>query len=546
MGDDSGMMLTMLIADDEAAIQNSLRQILNWKELGIELIDTASDGLEALQLIRMHKPDIVLTDIKMPFCDGIELIKQTRSLKLQTKFIILSGYDDFEYAKKAIQYEVSSYLLKPIVRAELLSEITRIQKQLLTFYQGKDMETFKQRQIQEGTTAMQENFMNRLLQSRHSEYKEIENQLNQLHIPLEMAPLNVILFSYRLPDSKDGEAFSQDDYYLFIFAIKNIIYELCPKPNTYVFSYSGNYIAVIYNMVYQGRPLFPSPDNFCKICINTIYEFCHIHIQAGIGQEVCSPEYAYVSSRAALNALAYGLYLPQQMIFDSSHYCPDIPFAPRAMDAKINTLRLADSILAEKADEIQDYLNQFFNNLFYIPEPPPSYIRGMCIYLIMDTQKNLRPYAPEHRELFQEDPYHIINHMSCLDEIREWIQALFLRYAQELSQYGTFKKDPVIEKINAYIAEHIHEKILLEQVASYVNLSETYLSTYFKEKTKETLKHYILKQKMEYAREMLKNPYISVSEVSFAIGYEDFRSFHRIFKKIVGVTPSEYQLRFRS
>lgn len=127
-------MLKLLIVDDERIIRETMATIIDWNTLDIQLIGTAKDGIEAYNIILDEYPDIVLTDIKMPALSGIELIAKIHEINPQTQFIILSGYGEFEYAKKAMQYGVKHYLLKPCNEMQIVDSIKNIKKRLFSEY----------------------------------------------------------------------------------------------------------------------------------------------------------------------------------------------------------------------------------------------------------------------------------------------------------------------------------------------------------------------------------------------------------------------------
>ena len=124
--------LTLLLVDDEAEIRSGLRNNVPWEQYDIKLIGTACNGAEALEMIRWYEPDIVITDIQMPVINGLEMIRQAKEEGHDCCFVILSGYDDFQYAKQAIRYDVREYLLKPIILPELSDILNRLKTEIIT------------------------------------------------------------------------------------------------------------------------------------------------------------------------------------------------------------------------------------------------------------------------------------------------------------------------------------------------------------------------------------------------------------------------------
>ena len=127
-------MYTIVVADDEEELRSAIVRRINWEEIGFSVVGEAENGIEALELVDRLEPDLLLTDIRMPFISGIELARQVREVRPATQIAFLSGYDDFTYAQQAIQYNIISYLLKPITMAELTAELVQIKRRLDTIF----------------------------------------------------------------------------------------------------------------------------------------------------------------------------------------------------------------------------------------------------------------------------------------------------------------------------------------------------------------------------------------------------------------------------
>ena len=127
---DARTLYTVVVADDEDELREAVCTMIPWQELGFRLVGSASNGLDALQLVEKHEPDLLLTDIRMPFISGIELARQVRELRPATNIAFLSGYDDFEYAQQAIRYNIISYMLKPLTVSGLVKELRTIRQKI--------------------------------------------------------------------------------------------------------------------------------------------------------------------------------------------------------------------------------------------------------------------------------------------------------------------------------------------------------------------------------------------------------------------------------
>ncbi|MEG0689328.1 MAG: AraC family transcriptional regulator [Hungatella sp.] len=242
----------------------------------------------------------------------------------------------------------------------------------------------------------------------------------------------------------------------------------------------------------------------------------------------------------ALTALSYRLYESGQDIYDQDVLCTQ---APSISTNSIDTGELIHAIRKNDASAIETYCRHFFRSLLYVPMPPPSFIRGMSIYLVTDVQNALRKQT-EHASLFAELPYGKINQLETFQELMAWSILLFQQYGESLSPYLCVREDAVILQAKQFIQDHMNRKIQAEDVASFVNLSPSYFAIYFKSKTGTNFRDYVSGIKMEYAKHLLATAHANISEVSYAVGYDDYRSFYRAFKNYTGMTPSEYQAKY--
>lgn len=531
--------LTMLIVDDEASIRNGLCKAIPWDTLNISVLSTASDGIEALEFIKKHRPNIVLTDIKMPKCDGLQLISKVTELKIDTKFIIISGYDDFKYAQTAIRYGVKSYLLKPIKKAELIEEVKSLSNAIVSEQQTTTTALKNSNDLLIGNHALREKFFSRLLQNEYKKEMEILDEFSNFNLTIQNKPLQVIVFTYELPESKSFSAFSKEDSRLFKYALKNIIEEILGTTPNVTFEYDNNYIISIININSLQNDNVDSCVEFCKKCIQTINDYMRIPVFAGIGDIVNSLLLISESYRIALESLSYKLYETSQRVFDSSviKYIDKPNISANDMDNS----ELIDAIYRGNIEDMLTFVTNFFNSLLSVSVPPPSFIRGICIYLVIDVQKGLSVYMEEGKDLFNEQPYIVINNLPYLSQIKDWMINLFKNYIYSIKDTCKYKKDPIIEKAKAYINKNIFKKLKADEVAAHVNLSENYFTVYFKEKTHENFLNYVLNLKIEHAKNLLKTSNKSINEISFLLGYEDYRSFNRVFKKSTGKSPSEFR-----
>lgn len=531
--------LSVLIVDDEASIRSGLSKAIEWNKLGLTVIGTASNGLEAYDAIEKYIPNIVLTDIRMPQCDGLSLIKKVTQKGLPITFIIISGFDDFKYAQQAIKYGVSSYLLKPVNTTALFEELQVLCDKIHTTQKKQSFDSSTKHKLKIGITALREQFFHSLLQNEFHSEAEINNQLEQCNLSFANTSFNTFVFAYDIGSTSDSYVLGKDDLPLFLSSVRNILEELLGNHPSVTFIDMNHNIVALVQTPYAYTQSDDFPTKICSCCIHTVKKLFNINMWVGIGEEandLLSLQHSYMK---AIEHLSYRIYDTTKHIFDNtilSHTAP-----PQLYAHSINHKPIIDAIYEGSVQNLHTYIDQFFSALFYVEFPPPTFIRGMCVHLIIDVQKGLSAYMPSDKKLFNEKVYTVIYELHSIIQIKQWILDLFTNYISYVNENVSLQQDPVINAAKKYIQSHLFEKITAEDVAAHVHLNEKYFTHYFKEKTTQNFKAYLLQLKLEQAKELLKEGELSIGEIALKLGYSDYRAFNRIFKKLEQLTPSEFQ-----
>ena len=249
-------------------------------------------------------------------------------------------------------------------------------------------------------------------------------------------------------------------------------------------------------------------------------------------------EQAAAAYTDALRALSYHIYERENDVYDDTMVCHQKPsFSPSsiAYDPMITCIEHNDP------DEIKRCCAQFVHSLFFTQLPPPDFIRGMCIHVLTNIRVR---FLAKHTELSPEEPIRPDDVLLChtITELIEWLTAGFLSLSES---YKRQKKssDPIIETAKEYIKNHISSNLKAKDVAATVNLSESYFTIYFKTKTGQNFRDYVLNARTDLAKKLLLEQRLSISEIAYATGYQDYRSFSRAFKNVTGISPSDYQNR---
>lgn len=498
--------LSLLIVDDEAAIRNGLAQALPWKEMNLDVIGLAGSKGEALCMIKDHSPDIVLTDIKMPGGSGLELIKAAKDLGSGARFILMSGYDDFQFARTAIQYGVEDYLLKPLKKDELMQALRNVRSK-------KDAERHSR------LAPSRDSLLRSLI---HQNFKQSETPSELLTQYRCRLPLCIILC--------DGDFYPAE--------LKKELISLIPESAGTVFECDEHRLAVLVSIPEFKKVIPNSVSDYCQNLVSILS--CHFHtpIYMGIGMTVPELHLLRHSYRNALEYLSYSMYQTGQQVFDQtvledSHPCP-------ITTNNIYSSKLVEAIVNYQLDQIDELTEQFLSWIRYISMPPPSFVRGMCTHLMVDIQKNLSSYKILREEFLINSPHKAIAQRALLSDIEQWMKISLKHYSSVLHLHVVDDNAPMIEAAAAYIRKNITSRLTLDEVANQVHLSKTYFAALFKEYMGVNFRDYVLEQKIEYAKKLLKETDITVANLSALLGYEEYRSFNRAFKKATGKSPSDY------
>lgn len=513
--------ITVMIADDETAIRNGLTQIVSSAPFHARVLAATDNGRDALELLLHYKPEIAIIDINMPELNGLEVIQKSRENQLPTRFLILSGYADFSYAQTAIRYGVKSYFLKPLNLMEFRREFGQHCQEVLENRKASSPLT-----PQELSSLMNSSkilFFNWLISGKTLSDEDISRKISMLKPAVSDSPCCAIVFRpLSSPEEKKPDLDRlKEAYFQPLFASWPV--ELWT---------TGSQLAAIANLSPDTRPAFLSA---LGDCLQLIRRREQIHILAGVGNQMASLKELSLSYSQALEALTWHIYHTDQLLFDTSVITDSKPaFSREHLDFK----PVIHGILHHTEAEIRSWCQCFFHSLITPVLPPPNYLIGMCMYVIVNVQKQILLLYPDQIEEFTFT-YDEISSFESVLLLQQWLTDFFIRYSQMLK---AVKEDSngIIKSAKDYIKTHLGENLHAKDIAAFVHLSESYFSIYFKEKTGSTLRDYILKMRMDYAKSRLLSGQANINQIAYETGYQDYRSFSRAFKNETGLSPSEY------
>lgn len=535
--------MRVIIADDEQKVCQLICDLVHWEDYGMTVVGMAYDGLDTLDLIKKQAPDLVITDIKMPGCDGLELIRRAKKQQETIDFIIISGYRFFEYAQNAIKYGVSDYLLKPIKQEELINTLKKMQEKYSARRERQTEENTLRSQIKESREWARENFLLEYLQDgRQMDMKaDIRFFNNRYCMDFKEGSFNVftvkIDYDYREQYAKGIELIFVKAAYLIRQALEECCYDMecCTKGNSLwcIINYDPEQEKNIKKKIRQAfsdisvqRTVFPQFSFTCGIG-NMVREAGVIGNAFLTAGEAAEERLV----RGTGKVIEYGNTYDNNYVnqAENSHL----------IDRTLKNLR--NHVMALDADAVAEELKILEKEL-------SGYIRGHDLWmLIRQISSSFVLYMRENKfhgqvlDLFYDD---FVERSSCCGSMRSLFSCLsecmrncMVRIAEDRKQEGI----KPIRVAKTYILKNYMTSISLEEMGRITGFNASYFSLLFKKETGKNFGEYISEVRMEKAKEMLKETDESISSICGNVGYSDIKHFTKSFKQETGLKPSEYR-----
>lgn len=526
-----GLYKVMLV-DDEEAVRQAIEKKLKWDEIGFEVIATAENGEEALELAEKLMPDVVMTDIKMPFMDGLSLCRKLKESQRDIRIVIFSGFDEFEYAREAIKLEVAEYILKPIDSEELKDVFLRIKKNLDAELDEKRNHEKLYEYYQKSLPVMKEQFMIGLIEGNLSD-EQIEEMKRSYEVDLDAAYYAVAVFCADM-----GEQVMERS--LLNISLRNIIDEnIIRRVNYRSFLYLDR-VAVI--MLLNGTADLNEEileiDQVCKAARRVL----EVNVTAGIGQAVSDLGSLALSYKGAVDAVEYRVLLePNQAI-----YIRDIQpvvnsdFVLDDQDVQKVTRAVKLGKKQEVEEAVDELIAKFKNSHISLHR-----YQVAMMELLTELLKLGRSYHLNLEEIFggNMDFYREMAKFESLDSLGEWLHSVCMKFRSLIRQEQTDSAKLLTEKAKQLIQENYADsKLSVEMLCQHLNVSAAYFSTVFKKETGQSFVMYLTNVRMEAALELLNNTKDKTYVIADKVGYTEPNYFSYVFRKKYGISPTKYRM----
>ena len=536
-------MLKVFLVEDESIVREGLKKNIPWQEYGYQFMGEASDGEMALPMIRKIRPDVLITDIKMPFMDGLALSQIVTQEIPDIRIIIISGYDEFEYAQRAIRVGVEQYLLKPITRGGLRKVLLEIREKIETEKEQKNyLETF-QNEMKEYEDYSRRSFLEKVFGGVLS-VQQIYEEAAKLSLELDAPCYNLVLLSlqtkHRNPEIavREPEGINQVREALLRFFMR--------FPEYLAFRWNIS----LYGILIKGET--ERMEELEQRCISNIEKICKeeefsMEWYAAIGRPVERLSLLPECYTKVNHILAHRFFNPQQHILtekDAVEFLPgkDTKSFESVDSAKVNPEIIQGFLGEGKQEEIEDFVNGYLAGVKDALES-----RLFRDYLLLNVRFTTVNYMEmlgiSKEELLAEDDNEKVREVSVNSrDIYDYIQELLERALILRDRESENQGKKVLKKGLEYIEENFSEDTLsLNSVAGAIGVSGNYFSSVFSQEMQMTFIEYVTKKRMDKAKKLLRQSEMHSGDIAAEVGYKDPHYFSFVFKKTVGCTPREYR-----
>ena len=534
------MRHNILIVDDEQLIRQGLRARIEYLGIDVDEIFEAENGLMALRLQEEHPIDVVITDIRMPDMDGLELIQEMQKKNNQIKFVVLSGYAEFSYAETAIRLGVKAYLLKPVSNDDLKAAFDKAYKEMEQTASVRQEVQMKKRMDREKRVYQQEKALNALFSSQEAGAVTREQLCKLCGYDEKMwaGGAESVLYLAILHINKESfehQRFRPVDHELVRFMIRNIFEEIqAPCEKLLVNSLSDTRQMYGIFIGDDKKKLRMEVERIYLRMRSVLEKKMGIYLTIGVSR--CRSQLEGKETSEARQALK------QRIIYGKAniYFYEDIRILGE-QEFPVSQLHLLEQYIEHnEIFKVKNLVQEIFSEEL-VKKYGSAYLRIMWIRilnLLLHHYERRGRNAAEIEKMLQN--YNLLDRIQSLQEIRQKIIEMVMECVSTESVADANARSKIQMAIG-YIQEHFAENLTVNVLAEHYGMSPNYFSSMFKKEMSRSAVNYITELRINQARELLYHSELSVVDISKKVGYEDSQYFFRVFKKYLGMTPLQYR-----
>ena len=542
-------MLKIFLAEDEVVVRETIKRMIPWEELGFELVGEAADGEMALPLLIRQQPDLLITDIKMPFMDGLTLARLAKKEIPGLKVVILSGYDDFNYAKQAIGIGVEDYLLKPITKNALIERLSEIRSRYEHEKTQKEYYEKFQREMQAYEKNSSRDFFEALV-GGSMDMMEVYKRAEKLGLDIVAEAYNVLIFTMNCDEDFSGQ---RDEYSSWEAESLELLENLFAGHSSAMLFRSNIFS---YGVLLKGQR--ETIEENTRVCVDEIRKI--LSRQDGrrewflaVGQSVERLSQIQKSYHTASRAFSRRYLYDENILYYDEMETMEHPGGQAETEdnaylQKVDVNALNPAILQKfLSNGLQEETENFVKDYFYAIGQEPMESLVFRNYVILNVRFSVISFIKglgcDTNEMESADTEEVLaesgkNMESAIAYAKKMIsQAIEIR-----DQNSGNKNRSILKTAVDFIDSHyMDEEISLNTVANVANVSSNHFSALFSQNMGQTFIEYLTTLRMNKAKELLRCTGMRSSEIAGEIGYKDAHYFSYLFKKTQGMTPSDYR-----
>lgn len=529
----------IMLVDDEEEVRKSIIRKINWQDAGFEVIGDAENGEDALEKIEQNEPDVVLTDIKMPYMDGLTMAEKIRQNYPSIKIVIFSGFDEFEFAKRAIKLNVIEYILKPVNVEELTAILKKIRNNLDEEIEQKRNVNLLRESYIKSLPTIREHFLNDLVHGG-MDAETISSKLEEYAIDIDHAQQWMVAAIHMEPEEKVDKALPlHKERELIPISVSRLIEEKLDGQFRFIMFHSAleSILIAAIDARNSQAALVSLLGDICK----ETKKILEVSVTIGVGESCFALTEVGASFKSALNALGYRavsgsgglIYIRdvepvnhEKLLFDSrmeSELISAVKFGPREKIEKV----IGD--LVGKMGEAKVHYRQY-----------QAYILAVINVMTQVTQQ----YDLKIPDMFgvETDYFEILKKVEKTEDIRQYLLDVAFKMNAALEEERSNTTKNVIKEAEQYIREHYQDPdMTVEKICRRLHMSAAYFSTLFKKETGQAYIAYLTDVRLNRAVELLMTTEDKTYIIAEKVGYPEQNYFSYVFKKKFGMSPTKYR-----
>ncbi|MBP1999615.1 two-component system response regulator YesN [Paenibacillus shirakamiensis] len=545
-------MYKLILVDDESDVREGLLHEIDWNSWGFEVIETAENGCEAMEMIERFQPDVVVTDIQMPFMNGLELSAWIREHYPATKIIILTGFEEFEYAQRAVKLQIDEYILKPFSSRELIDILLKVRAQIDQEVSFRENVYTLTEHYRQNLPVLQSIFLSSLI-TRRLNAQDIEEKCSHYNIYLEGAIYVVsclrIDSGSQHQESESGKRVDSvssllhsSDQDLQLYAVLNIAQEITDKYEAgYTFIHHDEVIVIHVHKVQEEISLAEINLTMLEEILHSVDRYLKLTVTAGAGRVKRSIQDLPSSYKESVQALDYRLILGGNKVF----WIEDMDnrtHQPLELSA-FQDQELGRCLKLGTEEEINLMMDQLFDKINASGTSSQEF-RIYLLEILTCVIKSAKEIHVDLDRLFGDGDTGVteISKFTHSSEAKEWFRDIGLRLRSSIAMDRQSSYSKLVDEAQEYIRHHYRDSELsISRVCSVLHISTGYFSNIFKKEKKMTFVQYLMTLRMEAAQELLQGTDMKAFEIAEHIGFSDPNYFSFCFRKKYGISPKDYR-----